>query len=84
MKEMLLNNWSVIRFLRLGMGIFFCVQAIQTQEWIVGVIALLLIVQALTNTGCCGTSCSVPANNKNKALPEDVTFTEIKEQNKDR
>ena len=78
-KQTLLTNWNFMRFLRLGIGIYIAVQAIETQSVFSGIVAVFFIYQAVTNTGCCGTNgCAVPIKKSNPDKKEDVDFEEIK------
>jgi hypothetical protein len=78
-KQTLLTNWNFMRFLRLGIGIYIAVQAIETQSAFSGVVAVFFIYQAVTNTGCCGSNgCAVPIKKSNPDKTEEVDFEEIK------
>jgi hypothetical protein len=46
-----------MRFLRLGLGIYIAVQAVETLSVLSGVVAVFFFFQAITNTGCCGSNC---------------------------
>ena len=52
-------NWPFIRILRLGLGISMIIGAFDKVDYFVGGIGLLLLVQAITNTGCAGGSCNI-------------------------
>jgi hypothetical protein len=74
----LFTNWHFMRWLRLGLGLFVAVQAIQHHDALAGLIACFFLFQAITNTGCCGTQgCAVPTPSKKDIKPEDVEFEEI-------
>ena len=78
-KETLFNNWNFMRFLRLGLGIYITVQAVETLSILSGVVAVFFLFQAITNTGCCGSNgCALPTKNNNSAKTEEVQFEEIK------
>jgi len=75
----LLTGWNFMRFLRLGLGIYIAFQAIETISLFFGFVAVFFLFQAITNTGCCGTtSCSVPINKDKLDQNEKVEFEEIK------
>lgn len=77
--ESLLRGWSLMRIMRLALGILFAIQAISFHEAIAGVIAVFFLVQAITNAGCCGAEgCVAPGRGQNKNEGADVTFEEIK------
>ena len=78
-KETLLQNWNFMRFLRLGLGIYIAVQAVETLSFFSGIVAAFFIFQAVTNIGCCGSNaCAVPIKKSKSDKTEEVTFEEIK------
>ncbi|WP_395049943.1 hypothetical protein [Flavobacterium sp.] len=78
-KETLLTDWNFMRFLRLGLGIYIAIQAVETQSLLSGIVALFFIFQAITNTGCCGANvCAVPIKKSNSDTIEVVEYEEIK------
>jgi hypothetical protein len=77
--QTLLTGWNFMRFVRLGVGIFIGVQAIQYRDVLSGLIASVFLLQAATNTGCCGISACATNNNFNtKNTTQDVEFEEVK------
>ena len=51
-----------MRAMRLGFGIFAGIQSYQMQDYFLGMLAGIFLLQAYTNTGCCGTQgCEIPA-----------------------
>lgn len=77
--ENLFTNWHFMRWLRLGLGIFVAVQAIQHRDVLAGMIACFFFFQVITNTGCCGTAgCSVPSSDKKVNNAKEVDYEEIK------
>lgn len=78
-KETLLTGWNFMRFLRLGLGIYITIQAVETYSIFSGVVAIFFLFQAITNTGCCGSNgCSVPINKSKSDKIEEVDYEEIK------
>ncbi|HRG57611.1 MAG TPA: hypothetical protein PK323_01565 [Bacteroidia bacterium] len=78
-KEILFSGWHFMRFLRLGIGIFIAIQAIQFRDALSGIIAALFLFQAFTNTGCCGVNgCVTNPNDVVKKKTQEVEFEEIK------
>lgn len=72
-----LTGWHFTRWFRLGLGVFVMIQSIQTTDYMAGVLGILLLFQAVTNTGCCGVSgCST--NYAPKDEKESFEFEEIK------
>jgi len=78
-KQTLLTNWNLIRWLRLALGLFIAYQAIQLHDSLSGIISIFFLFQAVTNTGCCGTSgCAVPITSRKEANELDVKYEEVK------
>lgn len=78
-KETIFQNWNFMRVLRLGLGIYIAVQAVETLSIFSGVVAAFFIFQAVTNTACCGSNgCAVPTKKNNSDKTEEVEFEEIK------
>lgn len=78
MKELIFNNWNIIRFLRLGIGIAIVVQAIMASDVMIALAGLLFTGMAVFNAGCCGTSgCNTTPVRKSNSS-EDISYEEIK------
>jgi len=79
-KQTLLTGWGFTRWLRLGLGVFIAIQAIQTHDTLSGFIAAFFLFQAATNTGCCGAGgCAVLMTKNNQDKTEETVFEEVKE-----
>jgi hypothetical protein len=52
-------NWHAAHWIRLLLGLVVCFQAVYASDGLLGVVAAFLLLQAFTNTGCCGTTCAV-------------------------
>ena len=66
-RYVLLTNWTFMRVLRLMMGLVIAYQAFSSQIGLMGLLAAFFIFQALSNTGCCGSSgCAVLPPNKTR------------------
>lgn len=77
-REILFSDWHLMRWLRLGLGIYLAVQAVKVHDTLAGVIAAFFLIQAVTNTGCCGAgSCAIPTKTKADDIKE-VDFEEVK------
>lgn len=71
-----------MRVLRLCLGIFCAVQAIENYDAVSGFIAAFFLFQAVTNIGCCGTAaCAAPPVKQENENSEEVVFEEIKVKN---
>lgn len=74
----LLTGWHFMRWLRLALGLFIAVQAVQMHDGLAGMIAVFLLFQVVTNTGCCGAQgCAVPMNNNKPVKIDEVDFEEV-------
>jgi hypothetical protein len=77
-KQALFTGWNFMRWLRLGFGIFFSVQAFQTHDTLISFVAAFFLLTAITNTGCCGNkSCAVRHIQKKSSKSEEAGFGEI-------
>lgn len=77
-KTTLLTGWNFMRFLRLGFGLLFIIQAIQTHETFMGLAGGFFLFTAITNTGCCaGGSCAAPKNKTSSTEVEEITYEEV-------
>lgn len=75
------KDWHLRRVLGLGAGLFLAYQALANNEALTGVLSLIFLFQAITNTGCFGRSgCAVPyTDNSQNNDSLDLTNTEYKE-----
>ena len=72
----ILNNWSVMRGLRLVLGIVALVQAFIQKDITVGLLAVFLLVTAIANIGCCGSNgCAV--NFKQNRKEKEIIYEEL-------
>ena len=82
--QTLTTNWHFARFLRLGFALWIGYNAVTSQQPIFLLIAGFFAFQALTNTGCCGTSgCATsskatPTNEQISDKPIEITYEEVK------
>jgi len=77
MKALLLQNWDMARYIRLGLAVIFLITGIRSGETVALVAAAFLGAQAVFNVGCCGSSCSAPTRTT-ASRTTDVTYEEIK------
>lgn len=78
-RETLLTDWNLMRILRLALGIYVSVQAVETQSTISMIFAVFLLFQAFSNTGCCGSNgCAVPIKKNNSSKTEEIEYEEVK------
>ncbi len=62
----LTTGWHLMRWIRLIVGLFAAVQMFLHKDLAMGIIAILFLFQAVTNTGCCGASCAMPPKEETK------------------
>jgi hypothetical protein len=78
-KETLLTNWHFMRWLRLGMGLYATVVALQLLNPLLGFIAALFLFQAVSNASCCGIGgCAIPISIKSLPEIKEFIFEEVK------
>ncbi len=78
LKTQLFSNWDLLRILRIVIGVFLGYQGFKLHDSVAWMIAGIFIVQALTNTGCCATNCSVPSKDTKFGSVDEVSYDEIK------
>ncbi len=77
-RQKVFTGWYFMRWLRLGFGVFFMIQAIQMHNTSIGLIAGFFLMTAILNTGCCGAgSCPAPMKKNSKDESNDINFEEI-------
>ncbi len=77
-KQTLFTGWNLMGFLRLGFGLFFVIQAIQTHNSLMGLAGGFFLFTSLTNTGCCaGGSCGAPMNNNESTEIDEISYEEL-------
>ena len=70
--------WDLMRMARLLMGGYAMFEAIKTQELFLGLLAGILLIQALFNIGCGAQGCGIPTNAK-KSSSQNIEETEYEE-----
>lgn len=82
LKEQLLSNWYPMRWIMLIVGIVLGYNYLVNGATISGLLSLLILFQAVTNTGCLLGRCSPSVDQKPETGSnlENVTFEEIKTQ----
>lgn len=75
------KDWHLRRMAALSAGLFLAYQALINSEVLTGVLSIIFLFQAITNTGCFGRSgCSIPyTDNSHKNDSLDLTNTEYEE-----
>ena len=77
MKNILFQNWTFFRAIRLIMGIAILIQAFIIKDFFLGFAGVIFSGMALFNAGCCGSNgCSTsPISTKNKT--KDISYEEV-------
>lgn len=80
LKGQLLSNWYPMRWIMLILGIVLGYNYLVHGAAFSGLLSILILFQAITNTGCVLGRCTpdIPQYSNPDASPEDVTFEEIK------
>lgn len=74
-----LRGWHFMRWLRLGLGIYFLIEALHVKDPLQGFIATFFLFQAFTNTGCSGTSeCQISSSKNNTDQCEEDPLIKTK------
>ncbi len=77
-KETFFNNWNFMRWLRLALGIYISIQAVETLSLFLGVVAAFFLFQSITNIGCCGANgCAVPIKKNSSDKSEELESDEL-------
>ncbi len=71
------SNWHLMRWIRLGAGLFLAFQAIELANPGLGLLSALFLFQALFNAGCCAGSCP-PPRPRSREKAAEVEFEEVK------
>lgn len=75
--KQILSKWSLMRFLRLLIGIVIIVQAVIARDILFGIAGLFFTALPVLNIGCCGTgSCYVPPK-KSTSAPKEIAYEEL-------
>ena len=77
MKQSILSNWTLMRFLRLAMGIAILVQAVIAKDIMFAFIGIIFTAMPVFNIGCCGTAGCASTPKKNQDTTKDITYEEV-------
>jgi hypothetical protein len=77
MKQTILSNWTLMRFLRLGIGIAILVQAIIAKDVLFAFLGLAFTAMPVFNIGCCGTGGCYAPQDKKEDKTKDITYEEV-------
>ena len=77
MKHTIFNNWNLMRFLRLGLGMAIVVQFVMAANWTMVLLGLLFTAMPVFNIGCCGSTGCSPTVKKSFTSTKDITYEEV-------
>ncbi len=76
--KVLVNNWNVMRVIRLALGILVIIQSISEKNIMLTVAGGLFAFLALINVGCCGANgCAVNSRENKSNLKEEAVYEEV-------
>ena len=79
MKSLLLQNWNIIRIIRIIMGIGIMYQGFSVGDKSIGFLGLIFTLLPLFNQGCCGVGgCETPTKNISKNYSQELKYEEVK------
>lgn len=76
---MILKNWNLMRLLRLAIGVWAIISAIQTGQEALGLLGAVVLAMAIFNIGCCGVNGCAPRSEQNKKSPKNPGEIEYEE-----
>lgn len=71
------SGWSVMRVIRLLMGIAIIVQGFYIHQWTYVAMGGLFTLMPLLNIGCCSTGACYTPQNKTSTKTEDIQYEEV-------
>lgn len=78
-KQRLFTNWHFMRWFRLVISLIIMYQAYQTHEYMIGLIGVFFLFQAVSGIGCCSSANScAPIPKSIDSSYKEVEFEEIK------
>lgn len=74
-----IKKWTLMRTLRLIIGIVIVVQGIHDSQWMLVGLGAIFSLMPLFNISMCGIGgCEVPQQRPNRRITEDVNYEEVK------
>ena len=77
MKQTVFSNWSLMRFLRLGMGIAILGQAVIAKDMLFAFAGTIFTAMPVFNVGCCGTAGCAAKPKKNSDTIKEIIYEEV-------
>lgn len=66
-----------MRIIRLVIGGYALLEAIRSQDTLMGLLGFVLVGMAILNVGCGAQGCGVPIQKSNQSEPEVLSYEEI-------
>lgn len=74
----ILSNWTIFRFVRLGLGVFILIQGLVMVDKFSLLLGSLFTLMPLFNVGCCGAGgCGVNYKNDSTNNNEEISYEEV-------
>ena len=73
----LIQNWNLMRIIRLVIGGYAMIEAFKGQDTLMGLLGFVLIGMAMLNAGCGTQGCGIPIQKSNQKEPEELSYEEI-------
>jgi hypothetical protein len=73
----LLQNWNLMRIIRLVIGGYALIEAYKGQDTLMGLLGFVLVGMAMMNAGCGAQGCGIPIQKSNQKEPEELSYEEV-------
>lgn len=75
----ILNNWTIVRGLRLLIGLIALIQSVNQKDTTLGILGFFVLFTTVANVGCCGRNvCAL--NFRNLKKQKEATYEELDSQ----
>lgn len=73
----LIQNWNLMRIIRLVIGGYAFIEAFRGQDTLMGLLGFVLLGMAILNVGCGAQGCGIPIQKSNQKEPEELSYEEV-------
>lgn len=77
MKKTIFSNWTVMRFLRLAMGIAILAQAVMAKDMLFALAGIIFTAMPVFNVGCCGAAGCAALPPKKQNTTKEIMYEEV-------
>ena len=77
MLKNVVQNWGLMRIIRLVIGGYALFEAIKSYDTLMGLLGFVLVGMAILNVGCGAQGCGVPVNKSTSNESDEVSYEEI-------